>query len=79
MEWSIGNATLPGRDGRWRIEIAGSRIATLREEPSHAGGAAAATYDADGRLLSPGFVDPHVHVDKTLTSGRVSDALAAVA
>jgi len=78
MEWSIGNASLPGREGRWRIDIAGKRIAALREEPSSASGMAAAAYDALGRLVSPGFVDPHVHVDKTLTAERVSDAVAAV-
>ena len=78
MEWSIGNATLAGREGRWRVEIAGGRIAALREEPSSASGIAAAAYDAGGRLLSPGFVDPHVHVDKTLTADRVGDAVAAV-
>ena len=73
MEWSIGNATLAGRDGRWRVELAGGRIAAVREEPSSASGMAAAAYDAGGRLLSPGFIDPHVHVDKTLTADRVSD------
>ena len=78
MEWSIGNANLAGREGRWRVEIAGGRIAAVREEPSSASGIAAATHDASGRLLSPGFVDPHVHVDKTLTADRVGDAVAAV-
>lgn len=73
MEWSIGNATLPGRQGRWRIEIAGARIASVREE-----GGTPATHDAAGRLLSAGFVDPHVHVDKALTADRVADAVAAI-
>ena len=61
-----------------RVELAGGRIAAVREEPSSAKGMAAAAYDAGGRLLSPGFIDPHVHVDKTLTADRVSDAVAAV-
>ena len=73
MEWSIGNATLPGRAGRWRVEIADGTIAAVREE-----GGERAAHDAGGRLLSPGFVDPHVHVDKTLTADRVADALAAI-
>ena len=73
MEWSIGNATLPGQDGRWRVEILDGKIATVREE-----GGERATYDAGGRLLSTAFVDPHVHVDKTLTADRVPDALAAI-
>lgn len=73
MEWSIGNATLPGRDGRWRVEIVEGRIASVREESGER-----AAHDAGGRLLSAAFVDPHVHVDKALTSERVPDALAAV-
>ena len=77
MDWSIGNAVLPERQGRWRIEIAGGRVVTVRPEP--AGPAAEkAAHDARGRLLSPGFVDPHVHVDKALTADRVADAAAAV-
>ena len=75
MEWSIGNAVLPGREGRWRIDILDGRIATVLEESGHARGA---DCDAQGRLLSSGFVDPHLHIDKALTSDRVSDAVAAV-
>ena len=75
MEWSIGNAVLPGREGRWRIDILDGCIATVREEPGHARDA---DCDAQGRLLSSGFVDPHLHIDKALTSDRVSDAVAAV-
>jgi len=75
MEWSIGNATLPARDGRWRIEIVGEKIASVREESALAG---TPNCDALGRLVSTGFVDPHVHVDKALTAERVGDAVAAV-
>ncbi len=75
MEWSIGNAVLPGKEGRWRVEIHDGRIASVQEESSDARGA---DCDAQGRLLSPGFVDPHLHVDKALTSNRVNDAVAAV-
>jgi cytosine deaminase len=74
-EWSIGNAALPGLKGRWRIEIQGGRIASLREEAAQM---READCDAQGRLLSSGFVDPHVHIDKALTSNRVNDAVAAV-
>ncbi len=75
MEWSIGNAVLPGKEGRWRIDILDGRIATVLEESGRARGA---DCDAQGRLLSSGFVDPHLHIDKALTSDRVSDAVAAV-
>lgn len=74
-EWSIGNAALPGTQGRWRVEIQGGAIACVKEESAHLRGA---DCDAQGRLLSSGFVDPHVHIDKALTSNRVEDAVAAV-
>ncbi len=75
MEWNIGNAVLPGKEGRWRVEILGGSIASVREESAQV---RRADCDAQGRLLSSGFVDPHLHVDKALTSDRVGDAVAAV-
>ncbi|MFW7346325.1 MAG: amidohydrolase family protein [Pigmentiphaga sp.] len=73
--WGIRNAALPGREGRWRVIVAGGRIAEIAPEGD--GGRYADAWDADGRLLSTAFVDPHVHVDKALTSDRVDDAVAA--
>lgn len=65
--WFIHNASLPGRDGRWRIGIHGARIASVQAEDD-AGGVDGAGWNAAGRLVSPGFVDAHVHIDKCLTS-----------
>jgi cytosine deaminase len=76
MEWSIANVALPHREGRWRVEIAAGRIAAVRPEPG--AGAERTAHEAGGRLLSPAFVDPHIHLDKTLTADRVADAVAAV-
>jgi cytosine deaminase len=67
--WSIHNASLPGRDGRWRIGIHGARIASVTAEDD-AGHGDDAGWNASGRLVSPGFVDAHVHIDKCLTSDR---------
>ena len=72
--WAIRNAALPGRDGRWCITVAGDRIESVQAHDAGANSSSAHPWwDAGGRLVSPGFVDPHVHIDKALTSQRVSD------
>lgn len=72
--WVIRNAALPGRDGRWCVSVIDGCIGHVLPDGASAnasGGGPA--WDAGGRLVSPGFVDPHVHVDKALTSDRVTD------
>ena len=61
------------------LAIAGERIAAI-------GGPleAAETLDAGGRLVSPAFVQPHIHLDKVLTgpllgpnrTGTLAEAIA---
>ncbi len=62
----VRNATLP--DGGTGIDIAcaGGDIAAI--EP-HLAAEAAETIDAAGHLVSPPFVDPHFHMDATLSLG----------
>ena len=62
----ITNANLP--DGRAGIDIAirQGRIAALGPK---LGGTAHEVIDATGRLVSPPFVDPHFHMDATLSLG----------
>lgn len=62
----IKNATLP--DGRTGVDVAvqDERIAAV--EPGITA-EAGQTIDADGLLLSPPFVDPHFHMDATLSLG----------
>lgn len=72
--WSIRNAAIPGRDGRWSISASAGCIEQVVADGGFTTTAdAALTWNAGGRLVSAGFVDPHVHVDKALTSDRVSD------
>ena len=72
--WAIRNAAIPGRDGRWCISVTDGCIKqVVADEVSAAAGNAARSWDAGGRLVSSSFVDPHVHLDKALTSDRVSD------
>ncbi|MGA0572686.1 amidohydrolase family protein [Variovorax sp. VNK109] len=66
LDLLIKNATLP--DGRKDISVAvqGGRIAEVTaglSAPAHE------TVDAQGMLLSPPFVDPHFHMDATLSYG----------
>ncbi len=62
----ITNATLP--DGRTGIDVlvADGRIVNVSPRLN---AAAARTVDAQGQLLSPPFVDPHFHMDATLSYG----------
>jgi cytosine deaminase len=73
LDLLITNASLP--DGRRHMSVAvqDGRIAELREglqAPAHE------VIDAGGLLLSPPFVDPHFHMDATLSYGlpRVNDS-----
>src|SRR5689334_10428150 len=66
LDLLIKNATLP--DGRTGIGIAieNGRIVEVREQLS---ASAQETIDAEGQLVSPPFVDPHFHMDATLSYG----------
>ena len=73
LDLLIKNATLP--DGRQNMSVAviGGKITEVTEglqAPAHE------TVDAQGLLLSPPFVDPHFHMDATLSYGmpRVNES-----
>ncbi len=68
LDLLITNAALP--DGRQNMFIAvqNGKITEVTEEPI-AGAQAAETVDAGGYLLGPHFVDPHFHMDATLSYG----------
>lgn len=63
----IINASLRGREGRFDLAISGATIAEVRptlhsgDEPP--GAVAPGTVDAQGGLVVPSFVDPHLHLD----------------
>ncbi len=68
LDLLIANAPLP--DGRTGMSIAvqGGKITEVTQGPI-AGAQALETVDAGGYLLSPHFVDPHFHMDATLSYG----------
>jgi len=63
----VKNATLP--DGRRGVDIAcrDGRVAAVE---AGIGAEAGVEIDAGGFLVSPPFVDPHFHMDATLSLGR---------
>ncbi|MFG2000053.1 cytosine deaminase [Spirillospora sp. NPDC048911] len=67
MTHVVRNARLKGRDDLCDIEIEGDRFG--RVVPAGEG-AGQHLLDAGGALVSPPFVEPHVHLDTTLTAGE---------
>ncbi|WP_349569960.1 cytosine deaminase [Azotobacter salinestris] len=65
----IVNARLRGREGLHRIELNGARIAAIAAQPAPAD-AGDAELDAAGNLVVPPFIEPHIHLDATLTAGE---------
>jgi len=67
MDLVIRNASVVGLDGLVDVTVSGERITrigpTLRER-------AEVEIDAEGGLVSPGLVEPHVHLDAVLTEGE---------
>ena len=79
----ITNARLPGQfKGRVDVAIAGEKIAAIAAKIEGEG----QRVDADGGLLSPGFVETHIHLDKscvidrcTLQEGTLQEAIRETA
>ena len=66
VDLSVINATLPdGRAGQ-TIVVSGDRIVAVGPDIKTEAGQ---IIDAAGQLVSPPFVDPHFHMDSTLTLG----------
>jgi len=66
----VADATLRGREGRWRVGVDGSRIGAVTTEPI----SGREEVDAAGALVTESFVNGHLHLDKVHTLDRVGDA-----
>src|SRR5215831_3044315 len=67
MDFILRNARLAADPGRTTdIGIAGGRIAAIEPELA----AEAEELDVGGRLVSPGFVETHLHLDKSCILDR---------
>lgn len=67
LDLVIRNSRLPDGRGPVDIAVSGGRIVHLAPEFA---GEARETLDARGWLVSPPFVDPHFHMDATLSLGQ---------
>ena len=67
----ITNATVRGREQPCTVAVAAGLIAAIDEADAEA----ATVLDAAGQLLSPSFVDAHLHLDKVYTFERAGDAV----
>ncbi|PAE25911.1 cytosine deaminase [Bacillus sp. 7894-2] len=63
----IKNAKLRGREGLWNIAIQDGKIHSLTQGESNA---SQEILDAAGSLVSAPFIEPHIHLDTTLTAGE---------
>jgi cytosine deaminase len=64
----VRNVALRGTAGLCDLGIADGRFVGIG--PGLASSNAALTLDAEGRMAVPGFVEPHIHLDKALISER---------
>ncbi|HEX9821277.1 MAG TPA: amidohydrolase family protein [Methylomirabilota bacterium] len=64
----LRGARLPDREDLVNIAIAGERIAAI--DPT--GRPARQTIDLGGRLVTPGLVESHIHLDKALLTDRIT-------
>ncbi|OMG65420.1 cytosine deaminase [Stutzerimonas balearica] len=66
---NIVNARLRGREGLYRLELAGARIAAITAQQAPAE-TSEGHIDAASNLVVPPFIEPHIHLDATLTAGE---------
>ncbi|WP_313518094.1 cytosine deaminase [Pseudomonas sp.] len=66
---NIVNARLRGKDGLYRIELSGERIAAIQAQAASSL-ANPGDLDAAGNLVTAPFIEPHIHLDATLTAGE---------
>ncbi|MBG9734433.1 cytosine deaminase [Paenibacillus alvei] len=64
----IQQAKLRGREGLWNIEIVDGAFKTITQSPLSTEGHE--VIDVKGSLVLPPFIEPHIHLDTTLTAGE---------
>jgi cytosine/creatinine deaminase len=64
----VNNVALWGTEGMRNVSIANGRFVRIDEGPSPL--LSTVTLDAEGRMAVPGFIEPHIHLDKALISER---------
>ncbi len=65
----IVNARLRKKEGLFSLELTAGRIAAITAQPDSIA-CAPGELDAAGNLVTAPFVEPHIHLDATLTAGE---------
>jgi cytosine/creatinine deaminase len=68
LDIHVKNVALWGTEGLCDLGIANGRFVSVNQ--GVASSAPILTLDAEGRMAVPGFVEPHIHLDKALISER---------
>ncbi len=68
MDLIVRQARIWGREGLWDVAVADGRYVAIAPRLE---ARAARELPAEGRLLAPAFIDPHIHLDKVLVAGEV--------
>ncbi|KQQ55653.1 cytosine deaminase [Pseudomonas sp. Leaf127] len=69
---NIINARLRGKTGLFRLEIKDAKIAAIVAQAAAVPASGATDLDAGQNLVTAPFVEPHIHLDATLTAGEPS-------
>lgn len=64
----IKNAKLRGKDGLWNIAIKAGKFDEVTQDIIEEKGQE--VLDVEGSLVQPPFIEPHIHLDTTLTAGE---------
>lgn len=64
----IKQATRRGQEGLWNIEVVDGVFKTITQQPLQEEGHE--VIDVNGSLVLPPFIEPHIHLDTTLTAGE---------
>jgi cytosine deaminase len=76
MALTLIGCRLPRRDGLADLLVADGRITAVRAHDP-AGPTQGQVLEAGGRLVTPGLVDAHIHLDKALLSERIAAGAAS--
>ncbi|MFZ4832559.1 cytosine deaminase [Rouxiella sp. Mn2063] len=68
---AIKNVRIPHCEGLWQIAFAQGKIQQITPQPQD-NGPQEGVLDAEGGLVLPPFIEPHIHLDTTQTAGQPS-------
>ena len=67
---AVINARLQGRDGLYSLAIENGRFGAITSQSAELKALNNQQLDAAGNLVTPAFVEPHIHLDAAMTAGE---------